>query len=105
MRRPIDTRTKETIEPAHKFEVTLEPDIFTEEKYAIPLNRLAYAVLIDYYTDTHYLQIIREVSTTKGLLASRRVVSSASFAPVYLGVAVYIMAKKRRSAPITSAIA
>ena len=33
VRRPIDTRTKEAIEPAHKFEVTLEPDEFTEEKY------------------------------------------------------------------------
>lgn len=30
--RPIDTRTKEPIEPLHRFEVTLEPDKFTEEK-------------------------------------------------------------------------
>ena len=30
--KPIDTRTNAPIEPAHKFEVTLEPDKFTEEK-------------------------------------------------------------------------
>lgn len=38
MRRPIDTRTKEPIEPAHEFEVALEPDNFTEEKYALFAN-------------------------------------------------------------------
>jgi arginyl-tRNA---protein transferase len=32
VKRPIDKETKEPIEPAHKFEVTLEPDTFTEEK-------------------------------------------------------------------------
>ena len=32
VKRPVDTRTKEPIEPAHRFEVTLEPDTFTEEK-------------------------------------------------------------------------
>ena len=36
--RPIDIRTNETIEPAHKFEVTLEPDDFTDEKCEIPFN-------------------------------------------------------------------
>ncbi|CAF9910945.1 MAG: Arginyl-tRNA--protein transferase 1 [Alectoria fallacina] len=38
VRRPIDTRTKTLVEPAHKFEVTLEPDNFTEEKYALFAN-------------------------------------------------------------------
>ena len=38
VRRPIDIRTNEKIEPAHKFEVTLEPDDFTDEKCEIPLN-------------------------------------------------------------------
>ncbi|KAL6717494.1 Arginyl-tRNA--protein transferase 1 [Lecanora helva] len=33
VKKPIDTRTDEPIEPAHNFEVSLEPDNFTEEKY------------------------------------------------------------------------
>lgn len=37
VRRPIDTRTKKPVEPAHKFEVAIEPDNFTEEKYVMPL--------------------------------------------------------------------
>ncbi len=32
VKRPIDSQTKEPIEPAHKFEVSLEPDNFTDEK-------------------------------------------------------------------------
>lgn len=32
--RPTEKKTKRPIEPAHKFEVTLEPDKFTKEKYA-----------------------------------------------------------------------
>lgn len=46
VRRPIDTRTKELVEPAHKFEVALEPDSFTEEKFELPVIRFAYAVLM-----------------------------------------------------------
>ena len=38
VRRPIDTRTEEPVEPAHKFEVALEPDTFTEEKCEMPLD-------------------------------------------------------------------
>ena len=105
MRRPIDTRTKEPLEPAHKFEVALEPDSFTEEKCEMPLMQLAYAVLIIYDTDTHSLQIIRKRSIAKALLISREVVSSAFFALAYIGVLLLIMAKKRRSALITSATA
>ncbi|KAL8698956.1 MAG: hypothetical protein Q9201_006285 [Fulgogasparrea decipioides] len=33
--RPVDPRDKEPIQPAHQFEVLLEPDSFTEEKYAL----------------------------------------------------------------------
>ena len=36
VKRPVDTRTQRAIEPAHKFEVTLEPDSFTDEKSAAP---------------------------------------------------------------------
>ena len=32
IKRPIDTLTKTPIEPAHRFEVNLEPDNGTEEK-------------------------------------------------------------------------
>ena len=32
IKRPIDTRSKKTIEPSHQFEVVLEPDAFTTEK-------------------------------------------------------------------------
>lgn len=40
VKRPVDKRTKEPIEPAHKFEVTLEPDLFTKEKLMLMNNRL-----------------------------------------------------------------
>lgn len=103
MRRPVDTRTKEPIEPAHNFEVALEPDNFTDEKCEMPLIRLAYAVLILYRTDTHSLQIIRKRSIMKALLIFREVVSSASSALAYIAILLFNMAKKSRSAPITSA--
>lgn len=105
MRRPIKTRTKELLEPAHRFEVALEPDDFTQEKCERPLSRLVYAVLITYHTDTNFLQIIRKRSITKVLLIFRRAVSDASFAPAYLGVAVFIMVKRRKWDPTTSATA
>ncbi|KAL9127097.1 MAG: hypothetical protein Q9217_003972, partial [Psora testacea] len=35
LKRPSDKRTKEPIEPAYKFEVTLEADSYTAEKYAL----------------------------------------------------------------------
>ncbi|KAL9640229.1 MAG: hypothetical protein Q9164_000416 [Protoblastenia rupestris] len=35
VKRPIDLRTKEPIEPARKFEVNLEADSYTAEKYAL----------------------------------------------------------------------
>lgn len=38
MKRTVDPRTNEPIEPAHRFEVILEPDNFTEEKYALYAN-------------------------------------------------------------------
>lgn len=46
MKRPIDIRTKEPIEPAHKLEVYLEPDKFTEEKCVTSRTR-NYSSLID----------------------------------------------------------
>ncbi|KAL9586221.1 MAG: hypothetical protein Q9212_001046 [Teloschistes hypoglaucus] len=33
--KPIDPRVREPIKPAYRFDVSLEPDIFTEEKYAL----------------------------------------------------------------------
>ncbi|SLM35879.1 Arginine-tRNA-protein transferase, C-terminal [Lasallia pustulata] len=38
VKRPTSRLTKEPIEPEHRFEVTLEPDNFTEEKYALYAN-------------------------------------------------------------------
>lgn len=105
MRRPIDAQTKESVEPAHKFEVILEPDNFTEEKCGMPLIRLAYAGLITRHTDTHFLQTIKEKSITKVLLIFRNVVSSASSALAYIRVLMFIMAERRRSVPTTSATA
>ncbi|KAL8721528.1 MAG: hypothetical protein Q9225_001827 [Loekoesia sp. 1 TL-2023] len=35
IKRPVDPRTKEPIGPAHEFEVILEPDTYTEEKYIL----------------------------------------------------------------------
>lgn len=40
VKRPVDKWTKEPIEPAHKFEVTLEPDLFTREKLLLMNNPL-----------------------------------------------------------------
>ena len=40
IKRPVNPRNKETIEPAHKFEVTLEEDTFTEEKCKSTLKLL-----------------------------------------------------------------
>ena len=33
MKQPIDPKDGKMIEPAHKLEITLEPDIYTEEKF------------------------------------------------------------------------
>lgn len=33
VKKPFDSKTKQVIEPAHTFEVSLEPDSFTEEKW------------------------------------------------------------------------
>jgi arginine-tRNA-protein transferase len=33
VKRPVDKKTGKPIEPAHKFEVNLEGDSFTKEKY------------------------------------------------------------------------
>ena len=43
IKRPVDPRTNEPIEPAHRYEVTLEPDDFTDEKSATltPLSKRA----------------------------------------------------------------
>ncbi|MCJ1280829.1 Arginyl-tRNA--protein transferase 1 [Xylographa opegraphella] len=38
VKRPINSSSKKSIEPAHKFEVTLEADTFTEEKFALFAN-------------------------------------------------------------------
>ncbi|KAL8904597.1 MAG: hypothetical protein Q9207_003152 [Kuettlingeria erythrocarpa] len=35
VKRPIHPRTKEPVEPAHTFEVQLEPDSYSDEKYAL----------------------------------------------------------------------
>ncbi|KAL8695170.1 MAG: hypothetical protein Q9218_000338 [Villophora microphyllina] len=35
VQRPLDPEAKGSIEPEHRFEVNLEPDYFTEEKYAL----------------------------------------------------------------------
>ena len=105
VRRPIDTRTKEPLESAHKFEVVLEPDNFTEEKCEIPPRRLTYAILITCHTDMRSLHTTSKRSITKPLQTSRKVVSSAFFAPAYIAVLTTFMVEKERSAPITSATA
>ncbi|KAL9612241.1 MAG: hypothetical protein Q9167_003154 [Letrouitia subvulpina] len=38
VKKPFDSKTKQVIEPAHTFEVSLEPDSFTEEKYQLFAN-------------------------------------------------------------------
>ena len=44
LKRPIDPRTRTPIKPAHKFEVSLEPASFTEEKSLIFTFSLLYGI-------------------------------------------------------------
>lgn len=62
VKKPVDKWTKEPIEPAHKFEVTLEPDLFTKEKLMLINNPLEahndwtdyrYALYADYQRSVH----------------------------------------------------
>ena len=43
IQKPLDPSTKVPIEPAHKLEITLEPDGFTEEKFISPTRSKSYA--------------------------------------------------------------
>ena len=79
MKRPVDTQTKEPIEPAHKFEVTLEPDSFTEEK-SVVLTTHSWADLTVHHTDTSFLRITNELSIMKRQIKYRGAASSAFFA-------------------------
>lgn len=36
VQKPVNRKTGKSIEPAHRFEVSLEPDNFTEEKFVDP---------------------------------------------------------------------
>ncbi|KAL9045650.1 MAG: hypothetical protein Q9214_001339, partial [Letrouitia sp. 1 TL-2023] len=38
VKKPFDSKTKRVVKPAHTFEVSLEPDSFTEEKYQLFAN-------------------------------------------------------------------
>ena len=42
IQKPLDPSTKVPIEPAHKLEITLEPDEFTEEKFISPTRPKSY---------------------------------------------------------------
>lgn len=62
VKKPVEKWTKEPIEPAHKFEVTLEPDLFTKEKLMLMNNPLEahndwtdhrYALYADYQRSVH----------------------------------------------------
>lgn len=35
MKHPIDPKTKKPIEPAHRFEVNIEPAVFSKEKFVM----------------------------------------------------------------------
>ena len=78
MKRPIDTRTKKSIEPAHKFEVTLGPDNFTEEKSDVPAT-YARTSLTVHKTDTSSSQIINELFIMKGPIKYQKADSRAFF--------------------------
>lgn len=79
VKRPIDTRTEKPIEPAHKFEVTLGPDNFTEEKSDVPAT-YARSSLTIHKTDTSSSQIINELFIMKSPIKSQKADSSAFFA-------------------------
>ncbi len=96
--RPTDTRTNEPIKPAHRFEVTLEPDSFTEEK-CVMSNFRTDEYLIRRYTGTSYLSTTSVRSTTS---LHRRVVSSASFALASSEASSSEMGRRGKLAPTTN---
>ena len=72
--RPIDSQTKGPVEPAHKFEVRLEPDYYTNEKSAHPHSLSGKKELI-LVAGTSFTHIIRG---RKGLRSSQVEVSYAN---------------------------
>lgn len=59
IKRPVGKKTNAPIEPAHKFEVNLEPDKYTNEKYAFDHifeqrpNYCRHQLLIKYQKEVH----------------------------------------------------
>jgi len=68
VKKPIDTRTKESIKAAHNFEVFLEPDNFTEEKCAMAVFfclRDADQAIFRYKLFEHYQRAVHHESSSK----------------------------------------
>jgi len=64
VQRPIDSRIQEPIEPAHRFEVTLEPDEFTEEKSVT--GRVCENSVLMLYTQVLSIRELPEGSPSRG---------------------------------------
>lgn len=80
MKKPIDRRTQEVVEPAHKFEINLEPDNFTEEKCVRPL-RMLWSLQTKMYTDMPYSQITKKTPMAKVTRIFQGSVSKGFYAP------------------------
>ena len=54
LKRPLDPKTKEIVEPNHKYQVTLEPDTYTIEKYVLASRHyhivLVHTVYVSFHT-------------------------------------------------------
>ena len=101
--RPIDTRSKRPIEPAHQFEVSLEPDDFTAEKsvniYVLSFDEAKLGA------DTSCSKIIRELYIMKSLARYLRLVSDDFCAQGLARLDGNKTEKKGSSGHTTSAIA
>ena len=61
IKRPVDRGTKEPIEPAHRFGVTLEPDECTDEKsvpYAMPSKKAPANIEFRYALFANYQKVV-----------------------------------------------
>lgn len=80
VKRPIDKETKEPIEPAHRFEVILEPDIFTEEKSVFYIfSVFLYEAKLS--KDMLCMRIINDMCMANANRSSPRAGSKGFFAP------------------------
>jgi hypothetical protein len=96
LKHPTDPKSKQPIEPAHKFEVTIEEDKYTEEKYGQSLTR---RVANSSHTslDTVYSRITSRKCTKSLSPRYQRPALEDSCVPAWGRVLYNVMAKREGS--------